>query len=96
MDNARIPYGRMKMCHMVADSLDELNDMADAIGVSRRWLQMPPKASFPHYDVCASKRKHAIERGAVEATRKQLIEAARRCREACSRWSGVRRIDSEG
>ena len=32
-------FGRMKMSHMIADSTDELLEMADAIGVARRWIQ---------------------------------------------------------
>lgn len=38
------PFGRMLMCHMWADTLDELLDMADRIGVQRKWLQRPPSA----------------------------------------------------
>lgn len=59
-------YGRMIMCHMWADSLAELIAMADAIGVARRWLQEPPKASWVHFDVCKAKRAEAIARGAIE------------------------------
>lgn len=63
VDDAFIPFGRMLMCHMMADELDELHEMADAIGVSRRWFQ---DKSIPHYDVSKSKREEAIKLGAIE------------------------------
>ena len=43
----------MKMCHMLADTLDELHAMADRIGVARRHFQTD--SSAPHYDICKSK-----------------------------------------
>lgn len=66
VDPARWPYGRMLMCHMWADTLDELLAMADRIGVARKWLQQPPKASWVHFDVCKSMRAKAVAAGAVE------------------------------
>ena len=39
VDNMQAPFGRMKMCHMVADTSEELLAMADKIGVQRKWLQ---------------------------------------------------------
>lgn len=74
VDNARHAYGRMIMCHMWADSLDELLQMADAIGVERRWLQEPPKASWVHFDVSIAKKMAAIGRGAVLTDRFGPVE----------------------
>lgn len=71
VDNMRAQYGRMVMCHMVADSEDELLSMADRIGVARRWHQYPgtPKS---HFDIALSKRRLAIEQGAVEISSREL------------------------
>lgn len=44
VDNMAAPFGRMLMCHMWADTLDELLAMADRIGVQRNWLQRPNEA----------------------------------------------------
>lgn len=66
VDNMRARYGRMIMCHMWSDSRDELFEMVDKIGVERRWIQMPPKASWEHFDISMTKRKLAVENGAVE------------------------------
>lgn len=80
VDTARNRFGRMIMCHMIADSLDELHEMADAIGMKRHWFQAPPKASFPHYDVSLSRRMKAIELGAVELARAEFVAAMQRIR----------------
>lgn len=71
VDDMRAPFGRMVMCHMLADSDDELHAMAARIGVSRRWWQSPDKTSGSHYDIALSKRALAVAAGAVEITRKQ-------------------------
>lgn len=65
VDDVRHRYGRMLMCHMWADSDEELHAMASAIGVARRWFQEPPKESWKHYDICLSKKALALQRGAV-------------------------------
>lgn len=67
----RANYGRMVMCHMVADTETELVEMADRIGVARRWHQYPgsPKS---HFDIALSKRRMAVNLGAIEITQRDL------------------------
>lgn len=77
VDDMEAPFGRMRMCHMIADSDDELHAMADKIGVARKWHQAPPKASSSHYDICLSKRALAVKNGAVEITLRELAMKAR-------------------
>lgn len=78
IDDARNRFGRMVMCHMLADTLEELHAMAEAIGMKRAWFQ--PK-SFPHYDVSVSRRKVAVELGAVEMTQREIVGVIRRLRD---------------
>lgn len=80
VDASLYGFGRMTMCHMIADTPDELHAMADRIGVARRWFQAPPKASFWHYDIARSKRAIAVKAGAIECDRNKLVEAMRRIR----------------
>ncbi len=80
VDRATNRYGRMVMCHMIADSPSELHAMAGAIGVARRWFQEPPRASFWHYDVCLSRRARAVALGAVDCDRSAFVAALRRIR----------------
>ncbi len=65
VDDARNPFGRYLMCHMWADTLEELLAMVDKIGVQRKWLQQPPKASWVHFDIVQTKRALAIAAGAI-------------------------------
>jgi len=70
VDDMRAPFGRMVMCHMIADSDDELHAMAACIGVARRWHQAPPRHDS-HYDIALSKRALALQFGAVAITWRQ-------------------------
>lgn len=70
VDDMEAPYGRMKMCHLIADSVDELHAMADTIGVARRWYQAPPKHSS-HYDIALTKKALALAAGAIPITWRQ-------------------------
>ena len=78
VDSARNKFARMVMCHMIADSPEELHAMADQIGMKRDWYQSPDKASFPHYDLSATKRTAAIRAGAAVVDRRGLNEAMKR------------------
>ena len=71
VDDMRARFGRMVMCHMLADTDDELHAMADRIGVARRWWQSPQKSSGSHYDIALSKRTLAVQSGAIEITWRQ-------------------------
>ncbi len=71
VDDMAAPYGRLILCHMLADTDDELHAMADKIGVHRKWHQKPPKASTSHYDISKGKRRLAVSFGAIEITKKQ-------------------------
>lgn len=73
--------GRMRMCHMIADTDEELHAMADKIGVQRKWFQKPGTPGR-HYDIAMSKRALAVAAGAVEITMRQAASmcASRRVR----------------
>lgn len=77
VDNGRIPYRGMRMCHMLADSLEELHAMADRLGLKQTWFQ---SHSTPHYDICQSKRALALRLGAIPADRRQVVTLIRRWR----------------
>lgn len=66
VDNMRAPFGRLVMCHMIADTDKELRAMADRIGVAQKWHQ------GDHFDICLSKRALAVAAGAVEIMQRQL------------------------
>lgn len=74
VDRCENPFHGMLMCHMLADSLKELHEMADKIGMRREWFQ--PK-STPHYDLCQTRRKLAVLHGAIEIDRSQTVEIIR-------------------
>ena len=71
VDDMRAPFGRMTMCHMIADSHEELLAMAERIGVSRRWIQKAGTV-HEHFDLCLAKRAEAVRRGAREISPREL------------------------
>jgi len=52
VDNARKPFRRMLMCHMIADTTEELLEMVDRIGVDQKHIQFAGLAK-EHFDICA-------------------------------------------
>lgn len=80
----KVGIRRMKMCHMVADTAEELHAMARKIGVAARWHQRPGQPES-HYDICLSKRALAIKFGAVEVTQRDVVALVKRKRAAARR-----------
>ena len=58
-------------CHMMADTTEELDAMAERIGMKKAWRQHTGKPS-EHYDLTAGRRAAAVKAGAVEVTRREL------------------------
>jgi hypothetical protein len=91
VDPSAHAFGRMKMCHLWADSDDELLAMADRIGVQRKWIQGHPtlsfgkhrNASWAHFDIAMSKRALAVQAGAIETDRYGPLE-----------WQARKRVSS--
>ncbi len=82
VDDMEAEFGSMVMCHMWADSDDELLAMADKIGVGRHWIQGHPtlslekykKASWVHFDIAKSKRSLAVRYGARQTDKYGPVE----------------------
>lgn len=76
VDNGRYSFGRMIMCHMTADTSEELFAMAVKIGVYAGHVQ---KRGTPreHFNVCLSKRSLAVAMGAIEISERRTVEIMR-------------------
>ena len=68
VDNYNAPYKHMIMCHMIADTDQELYEMVDKIKVNRKWKHNN------HYDICLSKKKLAIKNNAIEITLDEIAK----------------------
>lgn len=75
IDNYNAAFGNMTMCHMVADTTEELLSMADTIGVNRKWIQYPGTYN-EHFDICLSKKKKALAAGAIEISARDYASFA--------------------
>ncbi len=78
VDSGKWKLGRMKMAHMLADTPEELFDMADRLGLKREWFQ---SRSVPHFDICQSKRVLAISYGAISISNHDMVAVIRRLRD---------------
>lgn len=65
VDDMKAKFRRMIMCHMIADTDEELREMAQKIGVQQKWHQ------GDHFDICLDMRAKAVAFGAVEVTLRQ-------------------------
>lgn len=73
IDDMEAPYKGMLMCHMIADSTEELFQMVDKIGVQRKWIQKQGTYQ-EHFDICLSKKAKAIKHGALAISGRELAE----------------------
>ena len=64
------------VCHMRADTLEELHEMALLIGLKKDWFQSMSR--FPHYDLTPNKRRQAIKQGAIEKPSMELLKYFKR------------------
>jgi hypothetical protein len=103
VDNMRAPFGRMVMCHMWADTREELFAMADRIGVARRWFQRPDHvdlpgmaASWEHFDIAQSKRALAVAAGAIETDKYGPIEFEARRSGNLAKLEEIARLRARG
>lgn len=81
VDQPGSKLGRMVMCHMLADSTEELLEMARIVGVPAHHIQYPGTTK-EHFDICLTKRKKALLFGAKEISTKQMVEILRERRRA--------------
>jgi hypothetical protein len=56
--------GRVKHCHLLADTPEELHAFAEKAGIKRFWFHRSRKG-VPHYDLNPENRLKAIRSGAV-------------------------------
>lgn len=77
VDDPIHPFGRMMMCHMVADTRQELFAMVKKIGVPLKWIQRRG-TEREHFDVCKSKREEAIAAGAIAVDSSEIVACMRR------------------
>lgn len=77
VDDMRAQFRRMIMCHLIADTHDELIAMARAIGVATKWIQ---HAGTPHehFDISLTKRALVIRHGAIPITWRQCAAMTKR------------------
>jgi hypothetical protein len=71
VDDMAAKFQRMVMCHMIADTPEELLEMADKIGVQRKWIQYPGTPR-EHFDISRGKKRLALEHGAELITGREL------------------------
>ena len=66
VDDMKAGFRNMIMCHLFADSDEELMDFAKRLGLKPAWKHND------HFDISQSKRKLAVEIGAKEITQREM------------------------
>jgi len=77
-------FGRRakKVCYLMADTDAELEDMREDLGLRRSWKHID------HYDLTSTKRRQAIQLGALSVTVRELV-ALRQKKRRRRRWKHV-------
>ena len=88
VDTMQAPFRGMLMCHMIADTEDELHAMAAVIGMPRE------KYQGDHYDIPMDMKARAIRNGAREITMRELASMVF-CRASASPWASQKRPSPE-
>jgi len=70
VDNAVIPWRGRLWAHLLGTDLEELHELAAAIGLRRAWFQ--DRRRFPHYDVDVEYRLRALAAGAIPITDRRI------------------------
>lgn len=76
VDNECISWKGKQWCHLVADSLAELHEFAQQLGLRRSWFQ--EQSVYPHYDITITLRDKALTLGALMGNRHTIISCAKR------------------
>lgn len=71
IDNMNAKYGRMIMCHMIADTSEELKRMAHLINLNVKWIQYPDTYK-EHFDISLGYKQKALAHGAIEISMREL------------------------
>ncbi len=61
------PHKRKQYAHMIADTVEELHEFAESIGVRRHWYH------GDHYDIREADWIIAVDRGAIVVTSRALV-----------------------
>lgn len=80
VDTMRAAFKGMIMCHMFADSHEELMAMAKRLELKPEWIQ-DPFTYREHFDISRTKRDKALRLGAKEISFRECGELLRLRRE---------------
>jgi len=76
VDNAKVPFKDQYWCHLMADTLEELHQFTQLLGIDPRLFHRT--ASYPHYDITLEMREKVIQHGAIQADRRTIISCGKK------------------
>lgn len=72
-ENGQTKRRGYRWCHMIADTPEELREMAEKIGASKRYLHHA-ETEKEHFDLTPPRRASAVYHGAIEISQKDLVQ----------------------